>query len=445
MSVFKNKKIKFLLPMLVLFILFFSISRTNAQVAVWWLEYKDVNNVHSIGGYFNSESECLAWWSQNHNILQATLVKGCFQSATMPEVTPEPSPIPLPGDDDNSTPTQNTPPANPKTTYTLLAPLPFMEGDSQTIDTQKSDTNPCPFGNYLNILIKIFLGICAVLAVIMIVMGGIEYMTSDLASSKESGKKTITSAILGLLLALGAYLILKTINPELLNVCLNNLPEVSVTVESGREYRLTETQAVDRSTGFVKTSYYDQIKSISTQMGIPNCLLQVAIQRESHGNISIGHDEDVPSPNVLSRRNFLASGKKFDGTTFPAGDKNDSRIKDHAFKNTDHPSDYRKAPSPTASDLGLDWRFSHSVGLFGVTFGPNNLNPSGAQAIYNSPSADVQQAATMMKAFYAKCNSNIESTWRAYNSGSCTGNNAFTNTETAVRMSLYNQCVAQDH
>jgi lipoprotein-anchoring transpeptidase ErfK/SrfK len=121
---------------------------------------------------------------------------------------------------------------NTDTTYTLLTPLPGLglDGTSQTIDTAKTTAQPCPFGYYLNIMIKLFLGICGVLAVIMIVMGGIQYMTSELVSSKEEGKKSITNAIFGLLLALGAYLILNTINPNLLNICLNNLPKASITI-----------------------------------------------------------------------------------------------------------------------------------------------------------------------------------------------------------------------
>lgn len=118
-----------------------------------------------------------------------------------------------------------------KTTYTLLAPLPGLglDGSSQTIETDPQK-NPCPFGYYLNIMIKLFLGICGVLAVIMIVMGGVQYMTSELVSSKEEGKKSITNAIFGLILALAAYLILNTINPDLLNICLNNLPKAEITI-----------------------------------------------------------------------------------------------------------------------------------------------------------------------------------------------------------------------
>ncbi len=118
------------------------------------------------------------------------------------------------------------------TGYELLAPLPGLG----SIDTLPSDTNPCPFGKYLNIIIRLFLGICAVLAMVMIVAGGIEYMTSELGSSKEAGKGKITHAILGLILALGAYAILNTLNPQLLGgICLNRLPEANITIADNFE------------------------------------------------------------------------------------------------------------------------------------------------------------------------------------------------------------------
>jgi len=174
-------------------------------------------------------------------------------SNTIPEGTANPSnvlggdpntaigapPTPLPSQ--NQSATQQAKPVNTKTTYSPLAPLPDGTGQLMgEIDTDpgcttddkgvKTCTNPCPFGKYLNIVIKFFIGMAAVLSMIMIVMGGIEYMTSDLVSSKESGKSKITNAVLGLLLALGSYAILNTLNPKLLEVCLNNLPEAKITI-----------------------------------------------------------------------------------------------------------------------------------------------------------------------------------------------------------------------
>ncbi len=96
-------------------------------------------------------------------------------------------------------------------------------------------------------MFRIFIGICAVLAIAMIVLGGVEYMTSELVSSKESGKHKITGALLGLLLALGSYAILNTINPDLLN-SEPNIPAVAVQVDLGGEAVNTPFVAMNRST-----------------------------------------------------------------------------------------------------------------------------------------------------------------------------------------------------
>ena len=119
-----------------------------------------------------------------------------------------------------------------KTNYVLLEPLPGLEN----FESNKE----CAFGRYLNIIIKLFLGICAVLAVIMIVYGGLEYMLSSTPASKEAKKTTITNAIFGLIIALGAYLLLYTINPRLLDVCLDQqIPTVSLTIDGDSEAPIT--------------------------------------------------------------------------------------------------------------------------------------------------------------------------------------------------------------
>lgn len=102
---------------------------------------------------------------------------------------------------------------NSTTGYQLLAPLPDPDkNNNELLET----IDPKGLGSYLNPMIKILIGFAAVLSVVMIVVGGLEYMTSELISSKEEGKKRILGAIFGLLLALGAYALLFTINPDLL-------------------------------------------------------------------------------------------------------------------------------------------------------------------------------------------------------------------------------------
>jgi type IV secretory pathway VirB2 component (pilin) len=126
--------------------------------------------------------------------------------------------------------------ASPDQSYHFLAPLPCDKGTGcvggklTTFDPTSTDAQNSKIGEYLNMMIRIFIGLCAVLAVIMIVIGGIEYMTTELVSSKEAGKERITQAILGLLLALGAWTLLYTINPNLLNTDLSSLTTQTVDV-----------------------------------------------------------------------------------------------------------------------------------------------------------------------------------------------------------------------
>ena len=108
--------------------------------------------------------------------------------------------------------------------YQYLAPLPDPNNNGKPLTTfNPADTRA--FSNYLNLIIKTIIGLAAIMAVVMITIGGVEYMTSELISSKESGKDKITGAVFGLVLALGAYALLNTINPDLLkdNVDIQNV------------------------------------------------------------------------------------------------------------------------------------------------------------------------------------------------------------------------------
>ncbi len=77
-----------------------------------------------------------------------------------------------------------------------------------------------PLNKLLNQLFYIGLVVSVVLAIVMIIRGGVEYMTVDAIYSKESGKNRIKAALGGLLLAFSTILILNTINPSLTSLKL---------------------------------------------------------------------------------------------------------------------------------------------------------------------------------------------------------------------------------
>lgn len=124
---------------------------------------------------------------------------------------------------------QNNITTNEDKSYKLLAPLPGLN------NYEVGDSDSCPLGRYFDIVINLFLGIISVIAVVMIISGGLQYMTSELVSSKAAGKNTIMSALGGLLLGLSAWLILNTINPNLLNLCMDNFPKAVITIVDERE------------------------------------------------------------------------------------------------------------------------------------------------------------------------------------------------------------------
>ncbi len=85
-------------------------------------------------------------------------------------------------------------------------------------DVRSDVENRERFASYLSNIYIWGVSIAVVLSIIMIILGGIQYMTTDSVSNKSDGKNKIKGAVVGLILALGSWLILNTINPQLVNL-----------------------------------------------------------------------------------------------------------------------------------------------------------------------------------------------------------------------------------
>ena len=72
----------------------------------------------------------------------------------------------------------------------------------------------------LNNLLTIAVATAALLAVIMIAIGGFKYMTTDSVFAMSGAKEQIANAVVGLLIVISAILILWTINPDLVSLNL---------------------------------------------------------------------------------------------------------------------------------------------------------------------------------------------------------------------------------
>ncbi len=195
----------------------------------------------------------------------------------------------------------NTDVTNPNTgttltkPYVLLAPLPCdsSKDGAGCKDNKLINFDPSTgLGVYLNLMIKIFIGICAVLSVVMIVTGGIEYMTSELSHTKEAGKERITHAILGLLIALGAYALLFTVNPDLLKSDINP-PSATITTSSG-----IVTSDVSQLTGTCNdTQFKTQEECESQREG--RWILPVTSQNGALGSCDYYSNSNINSRTIL--------------------------------------------------------------------------------------------------------------------------------------------------
>jgi hypothetical protein len=121
--------------------------------------------------------------------------------------------------------------AQTPTTYTPLAPLPCIESPEQKdpatgaiIPAIKCDkgngslAETVTFQTYVQYVFNLAIALAAVAAVFMMVYGGFLYMTSSAVTTKEDGLKKVQHAVGGLALVLCSFLILKTINPQFVQV-----------------------------------------------------------------------------------------------------------------------------------------------------------------------------------------------------------------------------------
>lgn len=112
-----------------------------------------------------------------------------------------------------------------KFTYTLLQPLPQEGPNLQENVTLKQ---------YLTWAFRFALALAGFLAVMMIVIGGVEYIISGAnEATRSDAKKRINNAISGLILALVSYLVLYTINPSLVDFENNKFFKEKTTTSSG--------------------------------------------------------------------------------------------------------------------------------------------------------------------------------------------------------------------
>lgn len=106
--------------------------------------------------------------------------------------------------------------------YKVLAPLP---GTTSGECKQPGDPGcKTDLQTYLPGLFRFAIGVSIAFVLLNLVFGGFQWMSSDAFTKKEEGKKRIENSLKGILLVAGAWLILNTINPSLLDTKLDIQP-----------------------------------------------------------------------------------------------------------------------------------------------------------------------------------------------------------------------------
>ena len=91
-------------------------------------------------------------------------------------------------------------------------------------------------GDYINVLFKVSLSVGAILAVVRIAYAGYLYMGTDMWGNKQKAREVLGDVTLGILLLLSIFLILRQINPQLLNLDVlnkNNIQQAQPAPASG--------------------------------------------------------------------------------------------------------------------------------------------------------------------------------------------------------------------
>lgn len=133
--------------------------------------------------------------------------------------------------------------------YTPITGFPGLNGNNLTTE------------DYVKALYMLSITVAGTLAVVKIIFSGVKYMLSDVVTTKGDAVKDIRGALLGILIVMGAYLILYTINPNLTKLSIfGNAPSLTALSagNSAASPTTPRTEADQCPAGqvFVKTTQY---------------------------------------------------------------------------------------------------------------------------------------------------------------------------------------------
>jgi hypothetical protein len=202
--------------------------------------------------------------------------------------------------------------------------FPCPTGMSGCAQLTNAANSPNPIGTFLNSFYQLALTVSGLLALLMIVAGGVKYTISSGSADKQTdAKDMIISALYGVALLLGSYLILNTINPQITALTLpGSEPQFGAVATSGPSISVPITEciplnsntwdpnntstlatstnysALNYPTTYLGNGYYDSKDASS----VTNCKNRVFITNQT---LTISNDDyyDVGLGNIINRLN----------------------------------------------------------------------------------------------------------------------------------------------
>jgi len=141
----------------------------------------------------------------------------------------------------------------------------FQEDAAQTVE-------PDTLGRYIHEIYKYAIGIVGVVSAVVIMFGGVMWiMAGGNASKIDDAKTWIGAALIGLVLALFSYTILKTVNPDLVRI-------QSIDIKNIKDKPITCCHPEHGSVSFLRESEGDLV---------PTCQPQTKMEKDRYGDSEI--------------------------------------------------------------------------------------------------------------------------------------------------------------
>lgn len=117
-----------------------------------------------------------------------------------------------------------------------------------SLTSTSEDVEVC---NYLGDMFKLLIGVAGAISVIVLVIGGIEMVVgASNPQARNDAKDRITSAVIGLIIALGSWLLLNVINPAFVSDCYI-LSEAEVATEVTSDVPAVKNPTITASPLFI--------------------------------------------------------------------------------------------------------------------------------------------------------------------------------------------------